>query len=96
MIFSFETEISVVAIQRIHQNSKKWWLLWYLLSENDLEAVVANFYCYGANVSEVVWKIAADQKDYHKYSLRVIVCWIAKMYQEMTVKKGWLLETSSM
>ena len=28
LIFSLELEISVVAVQRIHQNSKKWWLLW--------------------------------------------------------------------
>ena len=28
LIFSLELEISRVAVQRIHQNSKKWWLLW--------------------------------------------------------------------
>ena len=27
LIFSLELEISGVAIQRIHQNSKTWWLL---------------------------------------------------------------------
>ena len=27
LIFSLELEISGVAVQRIHQNSKKWWLL---------------------------------------------------------------------
>ena len=28
LIFSLELQISRVAVQRIHQNSKKWWLLW--------------------------------------------------------------------
>ena len=27
LIFSLELEISGVAVQRIHQNSEKWWLL---------------------------------------------------------------------
>ena len=27
LIFSLELEISWVAVQRIHQNSKKWWFL---------------------------------------------------------------------
>ena len=63
------------------------------LSENAFEAVLATFCCYdyGANASEVVQKIAVDQKDYHKCSSCVIVCWIAKIYQSKTVKKDWLL-----
>ena len=46
-----------------------------LLSENDFEAVLATFCCYGygANASEAVQKIATDQKGYHKCSSRVIV-----------------------
>ena len=46
------------------------------LSENDFEAVLASFCCYdyGANASEAVQKIAADQKDYHKCSSCVIIC----------------------
>ena len=32
-----------------------------------------------------------DQKDYHKCSSCVIVCWIAKTYQSTTMKTGWLL-----
>ena len=64
-----------------------------LLSENDFEAVLATFSCYdhGASTSEAVQKIATDQKDYHKCSSCVIVCWIAKIYQSITVKKGWLI-----
>ena len=65
MLFKFllELEISGVAVQRIHQNTEKWWLC-------DFEAILANFYCrdYGANFSEAVQKIAADQKDHHKSS----------------------------
>ena len=73
LIFSFVLEISGVAVQRIHQNNKKWWLL---LSESNFEFVLATFFCYyyGANVSEAVQKIATDQKDYHKCSSGVIVC----------------------
>ena len=64
-----------------------------LLIENDFEAVLATFCCYvyGANASETVKKIDTNQKDYHKCSSYVIVYWIAKIYQSITVKKGWLL-----
>ena len=34
------------SIQKIHQNSKKWWLLQELVSENYFEAVSVNFCCY--------------------------------------------------
>ena len=61
-----------------------------LLSENDFEAVLATLYCYdyGTNASETVQKIAIDQKDYPIYSSCVRACWIAKLYQLITVKKG--------
>ena len=51
-----------------------------LLRENDFEAVLATFCCcdYGTNASEVVQKIATDQKDYRKCSSCAIVCWITK------------------
>ena len=62
-----------------------------LLGENDFEAVSSTF-CYseyGANASEAVQKITTYQKDYQKCSSCDIV--IAKIYQSITVKKGWLL-----
>ena len=36
------------SIQKIHHNSKKWWLLFCeeLLSENDLEGILIHFCCY--------------------------------------------------
>ena len=54
-----------------------------LRSENNCEAVLATFCCYeyDANTSETVQKIATVQKDYHKCSWCVIVCWIVKIYQ---------------
>ena len=66
--------------------------LWELFSENDFETVLVTFCCYDydANASEAVQKIATDQKDYHKCSSCVIACWIVKIYQSITVKKGWL------
>ena len=42
-------------------------------------------------LSKAVQKITTDQKDYHKCSSCVIVCWIAIIYRSITVKKGWLL-----
>ena len=53
-----------------------------MLSENGFEAVLATFYCYdyGANFSEAVQKIDADQKYYHKFSSCVIVCCIVQIY----------------
>ena len=52
-----------------------------LLSENDFEVALTTFCCYdhGANASETVQKIATDQKEYHKCSSCVIICWIAKI-----------------
>ena len=68
--FSLELEISGVAVQSIHQCSKKWQLL-PLLSKNDFEAFLASFCCYdqGAKASEKVQKIATYHKEYRKCSL---------------------------
>ena len=70
LIFSLELEISGVAVQSIHQSSKKWQLL-QLLSKNDFEAVLASFcrYDQGAKASEEVQKIGTYHKEYHKCSL---------------------------
>ena len=53
-----------------------------MLSENDIEAVLATFCCYdnGVKASEAVQKITTDQKEYPKCSSYVIICWIAKIY----------------
>ena len=89
-------ETSGVAVQKIHENNKKWQLCEELLSKNDLETVLATFCCYdyGANASEAVQKKATDQKDYHKSSSCVIVfSIIAKIYQSVKQWKkiGYLL-----
>ena len=54
------------------------------LCENDVVDVLATFCCYdyGANASEVVEKIVTDHKNYRKCSLCVIVCCIAKVYNQ--------------
>ena len=59
LIFWLELEIFGVAIQRI-KTAKNDNFCEELLSENDFEAVLANFCCYdyGANASEAVQKIA--------------------------------------
>ena len=62
-------------------------------NENDFEDDLSTFYCYdyekngySANGSEAVENIATDQKDYHKCSLCVIVCYIAA-YRQYHLKK---------
>ena len=51
---------------------------------------------YGANASEALQKIAADQQDYHKCSSCVIVCWIApKIYRSITGEKRLVTSTPS-
>ena len=75
-----------MAVQKIHENNKKWQLCEKLLSKNDWETVLVTFCCYGygVNASEAVQKKAADQKDYHKSSSCVIVfSIIAKIYQSV-------------
>ena len=61
------------------QNSDFWE---ELLSENNLEDVLATFcyYDHGSKASEAVQKIATDQNEYRKYSSCVIICWIVKIY----------------
>ena len=63
-----------------------------LLSENDFEAVLANFCCYdhGAEASEAVQKIATDQKEYRKCFLCVIIFWIAKIHLSINNSEKWL------
>ena len=78
LIFSLELEISVVAVQSIHQNSVTFQTFetFELFSGNDFEAVLAIFCCYehGAKASEAVQKITTDQKEYRKCSSCVIIC----------------------
>ena len=51
LIFSLELEISGVVVQKIHQNSKKCRLLH---SENDFEAVLANFFYDSAQIKKII------------------------------------------
>ena len=89
LIFLLELKISGVAVQSIHQNIKKWWLLLWItfVTENDFKHVLATFCCYDHGT-----KIATDQKEYRKCFLCDIICWIAKIfaYQSIAVKEGWL------
>ena len=79
---SLETQVvplmifSGVAIHSMHQKEKNGNFCEELLSENKIEAVLTSFYCYdhGAKASEVVQKIATDQKEYRKCSSCVIIC----------------------
>ena len=63
-----------------------------LSSENDFKTV-SGCRCddYGSKASEAVHRITTDRKDYRKCSSCVIVCWLAKIYQSITAKKGWFL-----
>ena len=62
------------------------------LSESDFEAILTTCCCYdyGVNTTEAVKKITADQKDYQKCLLCVIVSCIPKNIINK-VKKVWLL-----
>ena len=53
-----------------------------LPSGNDFETVLVTFCCYdhGVKASNVVQKIATDQKECRKCSSCVIICWIATIY----------------
>ena len=78
MIFSLELEISVsrVAVQRIHLKTvKNGSFCEELLSENDFEAVLANFCCYGygANASEAVQKISTRTLELYANSLKQLI-----------------------
>ena len=82
-IFSVELEVSGVTVYREHINRAKNGCF-HSCSEEFLEAVLVTFCCceYGDNTSEAVEKIPTDEKDYHKSSLCVIVCFIGKEYHQ--------------
>ena len=78
LIFSLELEISGVAVQRIYtsnKTAKNGSFCEELLSENDFEAVLANFCCYdyGANTSEAVQKISTRTLELYVNSLKQLI-----------------------
>ena len=78
LIFSLELEISGVAVQRIYtsnKTAKNGSFCEELLSENDFEAVLANFCCYdyGANTSEAVQKISTRTLELYANSLKQLI-----------------------
>ena len=87
LIFSFQLEISRVAVQRIQQNREKWRLLGGLLSENDFKAVLTTFcICdHGVNASEAVQKIATDQK---RFSEMLLVCYNLLNSQNISISNS--------
>ena len=88
-----ELKIYGVVLHRIHQNSKKWWLLWGITQLKWLWDCFSHFLLLWLccqrfrDSSEDHYR----SKDYHKCYSCVIVFWISKIYQSTTVKKGWLL-----
>ena len=75
LVFWLELEISGVAVQEIHRNSKK-----AACSEDFFFLSIFRSCCYSAKASEAAVKIVTDENDYQKCSLCVIV-WIATVYQ---------------
>ena len=64
-------------VQGIHQNRENSYLQWEFLFGGDDFNVVWAIFCsghYGANTTEAVEKIAAEEKDCFKHSFCVIVC----------------------
>ena len=63
-----------------------------LLSGNGSVAVLATFCCYNHSdkASQVVQKIATDQKEYRKCYSCVIICWIVKIYLSINNSEKWL------
>ena len=64
-----------VAVQKIHQNRKKGSFCEELLSENDYEAVLANFCCYefGVSASQAVQKISTRTLEWYANSLKYLI-----------------------
>ena len=73
LIFSLEFEISGWSYRAYINTAKNYDFSEELWSENGFEADLATFplYDHGRKASETVQKIAADQKEYRKYSLCV-------------------------
>ena len=79
LIFLLELEISgVAAVQRIHKTAKNGSFSEELLSENDFEAVLANFCCYdyGANTYEALQKIRTRILELYPNSLKQLILWL--------------------
>ena len=92
LILLLELEIFVVAVQSIHQNSKKLQLCEELFCRNESEAVLATFcYYHSAKAFEAVQKVATNQKEHRKCSLCVSICWIAKIYLSINNSEKYLV-----
>ena len=95
LIFSLELEISGVAVQSIHQNSKKWWRLWGIAKWKWLWDCFSHFlllwpWCQG------FWVIAEDRYRSKRVSQMLLVFYSMlnsqniPINQKVTVKNGWL------
>ena len=89
LIFLLECQISGVAYREYIKTAKSDNLPEELLSENDIEVVLTTLCCYEYFFynDTAPKEIYTDQKDYHKCSSSIKVCYIAKIYQSITVKK---------
>ena len=74
LVFLLEPEISGVACRKYIKTVKMASCCEDFLFGDGFDAGLAIFhsYCYSANVSESVEKIAADEKEHHKCSLRLL------------------------
>ena len=80
---------------RTEHTSKQWKMMTFVrncLMKMTLTALATSC-CYGLGVmpSKTVQEITADQKEYRKCPLRVIICWIAKIYQSINNSEKWLV-----
>ena len=90
----YELETFWEVVQRLHQNSKKWWLLWGLAHSKWPWGCFTHFLLLWLWCQRF-WGSLEDRFRSKRLSQMlscVIVCWIAKIYQSIKLKKvGYLL-----
>ena len=90
----YELETFWVVVQRLHQNSKKWWLLWGLAQSKWPWGCFTHFLLLWLWCQRFWGSLEGRfrSKRLSQMLSCVIVCWIAKIYQSIKLKKvGYLL-----
>ena len=94
LILSLELEISGVVVREYLKTAKNGDFCEEQLSDNDIDAVQPVSFVMNNMVSMLLKQFRKSlqiKKNYRKCSSCVIVCWIVKIYQSITVRKGQLL-----
>ena len=87
LIFSLELEISRVAVQKIHQNSENWWLLWGIAQSKWLWGCFSHFLLLWLWCQHF-WGSSEDWYRSKRWSQMLFVCYSLLNSQNISVNNS--------